>query len=93
MINFLILSNDEIAFRAHDCWTIKFLDWNLRLIEWINQINDLIKMKEEDAFILFRIVDKSNECVHEEESLWLRGESTLYAVEVSMKCAVNERKH
>ena len=50
-------------------------------------------MKEEDAFILSRIVDKSNECVQEEGSLWLRGESALYAVEAPMECAGNERKH
>ena len=50
-------------------------------------------MKEKDAFILFRIVDKSNKCVHEEESLCLREKSTLYAVEASVKCAENERKH
>ena len=42
------------------CWTIRFLGINLRLIEWINQIDNLIKMEAEDAFILSRIVDKSN---------------------------------
>ena len=50
-------------------------------------------MKDEDAFILFKIVDKLNECVHEEESLWLREKSTLYTVKISVKCAKNEQKH